>query len=459
MLQQQLYETVRKFFRAHCASSCSVCVAVSGGGDSVALLRLLHDLRENLGITKLAVAHVNHRIRGAASDKDAEFVRRLAKETASPFHLLDIDGKHVPKAGVEEWARNRRYAFFAEVRRTYKYTYVATAHTQNDQAETVLLRILRGTGMRGLCGIAPVRNDGVIRPLLDAGRDALHGWLSERNQGFCEDSTNDDTSYARNWVRHRVIPLLARRDMAVVRHLAEVATSAQNAAEILAPIINKWIDDNVVISGPCLFPIKKAGLEDGPVAAEAVVRLLAERGVGVDRKHVEEIFENAERTSGVFLLPGGWKYECARNSVEFSPGGRVRAAGNFRCTIARGKEVFCASANRVLGARIVALKRGEKPSFDDPFTAYVDAARCGGRLVFRNVRKGDRFWPFGGKGYTDCVDFLAKQGRIASERKNSGVVVNGRGDVVWVVGLRTGHPFRVTPETRRALQISCRPRA
>lgn len=450
-------KTVEDFFRARCVAPCSVCVAVSGGGDSVALFHLLSALRTRLAITRLGVAHVNHRIRGAASDSDAAFVRSLAKAGGAAFHLREIDKSDVPDSGVEEWARNVRYGFFAKVRKKFGYTYVATAHTRNDQAETVLLRLLRGSGLHGLCGIAPVRNDGVIRPLLDADGRAVRAWLSARKLAFREDATNADTSYARNWVRHAVIPLLERRDGDVVAHLAAAAANAQAVDRMVAPLTNKWIDDNVVFLAARRFLVKKAGLAGDPVAAEAIVRLFAQKGVGFDRKHVDELLGNARRSTGVFLLPGGWNYLCGKAGLEFAPIARQQKAKVFCCNVERGKTVGCTAAHCAIGARVLRLKRGEKPSFDDPMTAYLDAAACSGPLELRSIAPGDRFWPYGAKGFVDCREFLKKQGICARERKTTGVVALRRGEIVWLVGVRTAHQFRVTPATGTVLQISCRP--
>jgi tRNA(Ile)-lysidine synthase len=459
MLQRNLETTVEDFFHTHCAAPCSVCVAVSGGGDSTALFYLLKALQKRLSIIRLGVAHVNHRIRGAASFRDAAFVKRLAKAGGAAFHLRKVDKSDVPDRSVEEWARNLRYGFFAEIKREYAYTYVATAHTQNDQAETVLLRLLRGSGVHGLCGIEPVRKDGIIRPLLNANGRSIRAWLSTRNITFCEDATNADTSYARNWVRHRVVPLLERRDPAAVSHLAAAAANAQIADRIMAPVLNKWINDNVVFSGRDRFLVKRAGLAGDPVAAEAIVRLFADKGIGFDRYHIGEIFRNAPRASGVFLLPGKWEYSCGKRGLEFAPIGQKEEARSFRCPIVREKTVLCSEAHCTISAKLLCLKRREKPSFADPMTAHLDAAACCGPLVLRSLERDDRFWPYGAKGFVDCREFLKKQGIPAGERKNINVVARRPGEIVWVVGVRTAHQFRVTRATRAVLQISFRPMA
>jgi tRNA(Ile)-lysidine synthase len=457
MFQHGLHEIVERFFREHCTAPCSVCVAVSGGADSVALVRLVSEMKETLGITRLGVAHVNHRIRGAASDEDAAFVKRLAREAGAAFHLRRVDRRRVPSTGVEEWARNIRYDFFAKVAGKFGYTCVATAHTRNDQAETVLARLLRGSGVHGLCGIAPVRQDGVIRPLLEADKGDIREFLSARRIAFREDSTNADTSYTRNWLRHKVIPLLEQREPSAVRHIAAAAQNARSVSRIVGPIINKWINDNVVLLGPRRFLVKRTGLISDSAGGEGIVRLLAEKRVGFDQDHVAGIFQNAGRSSGIFLLPGGWRYTCKKEGLEFSSGCDKPASRNFRCNIVPGKISVCKAKKCSLSVELYARKKNEPISFADPMIARLDASTCRGPLEFRSIGRGERFWPFGATGPVNCAEFLKKQGIPADQRSDWGVVARKRGEIVWVVGLRIGHGFRITSATKTVIQISCKP--
>jgi tRNA(Ile)-lysidine synthase len=455
MRYHDLHETLEDFFRRYCASPCSVCVAVSGGSDSVALFHLLCEMRVRLSITRIGVAHVNHNIRPGASDRDAEFVKRLARGEGAPFHLKVLDKKDVPAAGKEEWARNRRYAFFRAVREKSGYDYVATAHTADDQAETVLLRLMRGTGLGGLCGIAPVREDFIIRPLLHAGKSSLAKWLSQKKLAFCEDSTNADTSYARNWVRHAALPLLEEKEQGATAHIAALADDAQSIAGIVRPIINKWIDDNVVFTDSCRFRVKKEGLFAEVVAAEAVAFVLRQKRIGFDRRHIAKVIDCREKANGVFLLPGGWKYRCTRDALEFFSGPGEEEVNKFRIRL----RVPGATISKERKCRFAAVRfrrKDERLAFSDPATAFLDAGKCRGSLEFRPIEKGDRFWPYGAKGYVDCNMFLKKQGIETAERVKTGVVAAKGGEIVWIVGVRTSHKYRITSETSSVLKISYR---
>src|ERR1039457_7054890 len=220
-----------------------VAAAVSGGADSVALLGLLMELRAELGIV-LSVAHVNHKLRGEESEGDARFVAELARQHGLQLHTCDapVDVKKGP--GIEAAARELRYSFFRQLAReggmTNIRTKIATAHTFDDQAETVLLRIFRGTGIRGLSGIHPrivFEEQGlafaeVVRPLLGFRRTALTEFLRDCGQGWREDSSNRDIAFLRNRVRHRLLPLIAREfGEAAIEHMGELAENARAEEE------------------------------------------------------------------------------------------------------------------------------------------------------------------------------------------------------------------------------------
>jgi tRNA(Ile)-lysidine synthase len=214
-----------------------VGVAVSGGADSVALLRLLLELRGGLGIV-LSVIHVNHQLRGAESDADEVFVAALAQQHGLEFFArrVDVRVSAATKAlSLEAAGRDLRYTVFHDIAQEQELDYVATAHTRDDQAETVLLKLLRGAWTRGLAGIYPTQpltgSATVVRPLLSESREALRGYLRELQQQWREDASNQDRSFARNRVRHELLPLVEREfnpsAADVLSGLAEIARGEQ----------------------------------------------------------------------------------------------------------------------------------------------------------------------------------------------------------------------------------------
>jgi tRNA(Ile)-lysidine synthase len=232
---------VRAFGRRHdlWRSDTRVICALSGGSDSVALLFLLHDLHRAGDLVLDCAAHLHHEIRGVEADADQQFCRELCERLNVPFITNHVD---VPAAAararvsIEVAARRARHAFFANVRGVRGAHVVATAHTENDQAETILLRVVRGAGGRGLSGIAP-RRDYLIRPLLTMTRDALQAELTARGQTWREDLTNADLAIPRNRVRHELLPYLEQHFNPAVQHalarLADVSRADESWADAL----------------------------------------------------------------------------------------------------------------------------------------------------------------------------------------------------------------------------------
>jgi tRNA(Ile)-lysidine synthase len=215
-----------------------IVAAVSGGADSVALLRALHSL--SVEKATLQVAHLNHGLRGRESDADEAFVRELCAKLGLPCHVHNLDVASIAREkgeNLEAVARRLRYDWFAELATQAGCDYVATGHTSDDQAETVLLRLLRGTGLRGLRGIAARRslNDQVvlIRPFLHSSRSEVTDYLKQLGQEYRDDRSNCDTRFARNRIRHQVLPLLKQENSAISAHLVELSEQATDAIEII----------------------------------------------------------------------------------------------------------------------------------------------------------------------------------------------------------------------------------
>jgi len=240
-LSERLLKTIRK--QQSIRAGDRVAAAVSGGADSVALLCLLLELRSELGIV-LSVAHVNHKLRGKESDEDERFVAKLARQYGLELdtRAVPVDGSHISeiRSGIEAAARELRHGFFRQLAREGRATKIATAHTLDDQAETVLLRIFRGTGIRGLSAVHPrivFEEQGrafgeLVRPLLGFRRAALREFLRARGQSWREDSSNRDIAFLRNRVRHRLLPMIAEEfGEAAIEHMGELAEIARAEEE------------------------------------------------------------------------------------------------------------------------------------------------------------------------------------------------------------------------------------
>ena len=308
-----LREPVLEYIRRHglLKAGDRVGVAVSGGADSVALLRLLLELQGDLGVV-LSVAHFHHGIRGAEADADAEFVAGLAKSHKLELHAGNGDvpaHARARRASVETAARELRYQFFAKLLGSGAVDKIATGHTLDDQAETVLMKTLRGAGTRGLAGIYPALHSGVVRPLLGTRRRELEEYLRALGPGqdWREDSTNRDRRHLRNRVRHQLVPLLEGEfNPEVTRVLAETAEVARAEEEFWQREVERLLPE--VCCGEEGSLLLKPLLAQPLAVQRRLVRAALERsGAGFDFRHGEEMLRLAQRSKGALELAGGWR--------------------------------------------------------------------------------------------------------------------------------------------------------
>ena len=336
-------QKVLNFCSRYLPENSSVIAAVSGGSDSVALIYFLHQFQEKLKIKKLAVAHVNHGLRGEESDEDEQYVREIAGKLNVSLFVKHLSGMSGKDSGIEQWARRERYKFFRSIKEGAGFDLIATGHTSNDQAETVLLRMLRGTGIKGLRGILPLREDGVIRPLLYTGRDELIEWLSCRNIPFRTDSSNAQTRFKRNSIRHQLMPALAQQVPEVVENLSFLAERSYDSWNILIEEINKWLGSFVINFSMHSFVLKKEGLARRGHASEGLKTIFERYGISATRIHVESVFNNAERAGCQFLLPGKWHYFPKRNVIYFCR--ECTVEDDFYCSISVPGDTECPQTN------------------------------------------------------------------------------------------------------------------
>lgn len=289
-----------------------VLCAVSGGADSLCLLEALYRLRERQGITLLC-AHYNHHLRGGESDRDENFVRELVQTRFPGVELFLGGGDVAAKArelgtGLEETARQMRYTFLEETARLAGADRIATAHTANDNAETVLLHLARGTGLQGLTGIAPVRGE-LIRPLLTTTREEVEEFLRAEGISWVEDSTNDDLNFSRNRVRHVIVPELEKLYHGFARRLSENAAFLREDERCLAAQAAQLSRQCEMWGEEVTIPAELLAQAPRPIAVRAVRQLLARLREGDDTcsaAHLEAVLElcRSDAPSGEVHLPG-----------------------------------------------------------------------------------------------------------------------------------------------------------
>ncbi len=409
-------------------------VAVSGGADSVALLHVLARLGRRRG-WELEVLHFDHGLRGEESDADRRFVEELAAGMGLACHVECADVRAAAQGeNLEQAARRMRYRFFAEVRARQGLEVVATGHTASDQAETVLMRLLRGAGTDSLAGIRPVNDGWVVRPLIEMTREQVREWLRAEGLEWREDASNADTSYDRNRMRHELLPLLRREwNPAVEEALARLAGGfardevwwAEQVEAVWREAVRRW-GRGVVLETKAL----------GGVHAALQVRVL--------KKACAEAAGKAPRMEGehleALLALVGQRAGAGKASL---PG--VRAWRSFgEVLIYPADEAFERPAEVELSVPGVAELEGTgrriRLSVEQPGSAgeqgqceRLDGARAAGPFKLRAWREGDRYRPKGSARAQTLQSLLQKR-RVAAWERSAWPVLEWRGEMVWARG-------------------------
>jgi tRNA(Ile)-lysidine synthase len=430
-----------------------VGAAVSGGADSVAMLRLLVELRREIGIV-LSVVHFNHRLRGAESDADEQFVAELARRNELELHCESGDvARHAAEKhlSLETAAREMRYAYFRRLLNKNCANRIATAHTLDDQAETVLMRLVRGAGTRGLAGIYPQFSvpssqfsDGdpqgsIIRPLLGVRRKVLESYLKAIGQDWREDASNRDLRHARNRVRHEILPRLEENLNPAVREaLAETAEIARAEEEYWKQEVDRllptvWHDPKKSLRLPVVINL--------PLALQRrVIRAAAESlELRLEFRQVEEIHEICSGSAKSAELPDGWRVSRNQQELWFERAeSTLQARGldyEYRLSVPGG--ALLSEAGTRLEAVLVPGNASGGLDRED----LLDPAAVASELVARNWRPGDRFWPAHTKAPKKIKELLQEKRITGPGRQLWPVLVSGS-EIVWVRGLPTPEHLR-----------------
>ena len=427
-----------------------VLVAFSGGPDSAALLHVLRVLEERGELVVAGLGHVNHQLRGADADADEAFCRRLAAGAGIPLEVGRIEVMRIAREqgrSIEDAARVMRYEFLHEAAARLGAAVIATGHTLDDQAETFVLRLLRGAGPRGLSSIRP-RAGKIVRPLIEIGRAELRQYAADHVLEFREDATNADVRIPRNRVRHELLPALEQYSPGIAEVLAREAAVARQDEEYLSARAIESAS-SVVLRTERGVEIDLAALNAlHPAVGSRVVReALASAGTGrfVGFQHIDRVLELAGpdvADEASVSLPG---------QVATRRGGRILLGSPapapfsnfFRFPLSIPGEVvlpgWTVSAQVIDGAGRVTALAARGPD------AVVAAAPLRSPLSVRSRLRGDRFRPLGmgGRG-RKLQDFLVDRKVSRAERDSLPLVVDAEDRIVWVVGQSVAEDFRVT---------------
>lgn len=419
-------------------------VALSGGADSVALLRVLLSLGY-----PVEAAHCNFRLRGAESDRDEQFVRQLCQQHAVKLHVAHFDTTFYAQlhhVSIEMAARQLRYNYFDQLLRDTAAQSVCVAHHQDDAAETLLINLLRGTGIHGLTGIRPRRGN-VVRPLLGVSRADITAYLSRLHQPFVTDSTNLTPSVLRNKVRLQLLPLMESLVPSARAALLTTARHMAEAEQVLDHTLAQWQQSLVRHDA------------SGQSVSIAAVQRLASPATFLHHWLSPLGFTSAQTSHIASALPGqtGSQYHSATHALLFDrhqlrvlpldqlreqPPLTIPEPGLYR--LPGGDGVSTLSVEQRPGAHILR----------QPAAVGLDAALVHFPLCLRPVRTGDRFQPFGMSGSQLVSDYLTNRKHSLFDKRRQLVVTDATGAILWLVRQRTADPFRVSPQTQNTLVLT-----
>ncbi|MBC8061503.1 MAG: tRNA lysidine(34) synthetase TilS [Clostridiaceae bacterium] len=435
-----------------------VIVAVSGGPDSMSLLHLLNQLSKQLEIS-LIVAHVNHCLRGLEADKDQEFVHNFCEDFKIECYSKRIDINKIAKANnvsSETAGRDARYGYFIELKDKYKVNKIALAHNANDQAETVLMRIIRGTGLEGLVGIKPVREETYVRPLLNITRPEIEEYCVTNNINARLDKTNLENIYTRNKIRLELIPYLEKNfNQDIVNGLIKLGDIAKKD--------NDFIEKHVDFSykkychrkqGKVIIK-SEAFKEHESVLSRLIRRTFQEVNGNLynfEKVHIYDIISIQKQGTGkVITLPSAVNAINEYGDIIITKEENSSEIEKYETFLHINEE------NRIqhIGMNITLklLHSEKKINFTDkPNIRNFDFDKVTGDIIVRNRKDGDKFSPFGMKGTKKLKDLFIDLKVKKSERSKIPLICFGE-DIAWIVGYRVSEKFKITSDTKNILQI------
>lgn len=442
-------------------------VAVSGGPDSVALLSVLASLAPSKRLT-LSALHINYGLRGEESEEDARFVSRLCAELRIPLTCEQVDLSRPAGAGtgmsLQARAREARYAALRRAADAVGASKIALGHTADDQAETLLMWMLRGAGVAGLVGIRPLRDAVYVRPLLDVGRAEVLAYLKAKGLAFRTDSSNARPVYLRNRIRHDLLPLLKRFNPSVVEALTRQADILRDEDAYLDRWVSDWINRHVQTAGDRSLTIPRPALLELPIALQRrVIRRVMQQVAGGPHGPAfgagEAVLEKVVRgRSGSALDLRNVRAEREYRQVRFLPGQRQGGRASTRaitvCAEIPSTVVWPPTGQRI---RLRFADAGDAQAFAGRQIARFDAGRFTHPLVLRSWEPGNWFCPQGMAGRRKKLQDYFSDIKLPRERRADVPVLVAPEGILWIGGHRTDHRFRVTASTTRVVTAELLP--
>ncbi len=422
------------------------------------LLDILRELKGILGI-RLVVAHFDHGLREGEDEAETRFVRELASSMNLPFESEKATShKDWDSGSVEEKARDARYRFLESLREGLSAQKIAIGHHLNDQAETVLMRLLRGSGPSGLAGIPPFRDKIIIRPLIDTKKEEIESYLKARGLAYMDDGSNFQTDYLRNRIRLELLPSLLEYQPRLIEHLGRLADILRDENAYMEGRAEDWVMREADLRTTSEVSIPRPsflGLPP-PIRNRVTRQILGKLGKGLRRigsLHIESVAElgKSKNSHGSLNLPNGLLVTRSYDHMVFRIG-EERQSREFHYFLDGTGTYDIEEIGKTIGL-VEREPNADSNMEGDERTAYLDSEKLQFPLVLRNFRSGDRFIPLGMTGHKKIKDFFIDL-KIPVEARTSIPLLVSDDKPVWICGYRIDDRYKVTSKTRRVLEIS-----
>ena len=453
-----------------------VLVGVSGGADSVALLHILYRLSISRDLD-IGVAHLNHALRGSASDGDAAFVQTVARQLDLPCFCTRQDvGLHRQKEGgsLEEAGRRARYRFYEQTAKMQGFTKIALGHHADDTAELVLMNLLRGSGSKGIAGIPPTRAPGIIRPLIHARRRDILSYIKDNNLPFVVDASNQDPRFFRNKVRNELMPALSEAyNPRLTEALVRTASISRTEEEWLEQLTRPMVEAAILATRERSLTLSTVYLSELHLAAarrvvRSALKILNDDLNGITLQHVDAtidlVFKGSDqrelhlpgqlriRRQGPHLSMTKEDYPLRSNSRGRETGEHCRYNYEVRRPTTQVTSVLIKETGQELAFSAIKNKSLSVAITGRQASAFFDMEELEFPLVLRNYRIGDQFTPLGMQGSQKVKKFFINAKIARAQRKTCPILLS-RGRIIWVVGHRMDDRFKIGPATRNVLKV------
>lgn len=431
-----------------------IVLGLSGGADSVCLFYLMNSLKNKLNL-EIFVCHINHLLRGEDSDLDESFATQLCEKYGIPIFIKKINAKEYAndkKISLEEAGRQIRYSFFNEVKNEVKAFKIATAHNLNDQAETVLMRIINGASVEGIGGIKPVREDNIIRPLIEITKTEILNYLKENNLEYREDKSNLDTSFKRNKIRHFLLPELLNYNPSVLTNLSNTANLARQDCDFIKGFVNMAEEKYVGFKNDCaIIDLKIFKYEHRAVFQRIILNTIIKvtnQKVNVSNLHIEKICDlciNAKTGKGIDIS------SKLRAFIEYD--NLIIAQKNekiyYNYYLKVGSEIFIPQCNKFFKTYVTDIKNAPKYSKNTLVFDYKDSFEG---INIRSRKNGDSYSPIGFCG-TKKIKNILIDAKIPKNIRDIIPIISYNDDILWVYGFRISEKYKINENTKKVLVI------